>query len=46
MPPEPGWDYWDDEPGYPHFEWIDAVARWHTRLGYWDWVRARKELGE
>ena len=36
-------DYWSEDSDYPLRDWRHEVADDNTRLGYWEWVRDRKE---
>jgi len=33
--------YWEEYPDFPVEDWGNEVIQNHTRLGYWDWVKAR-----
>ena len=36
-------DHWSEDPDYPLRDWRHEVADDNTRLGYWQWVRDRRE---
>lgn len=36
-------DYWGEDARFPREDWVAAVANDDTRLGYWEWVAARRE---
>lgn len=35
--------YWDSDPDYPLSDWKYEVANDDTRMGYHEWVAAKKE---
>jgi len=39
-----GYGYWDEYPNFPVRDWIYDITNGDTRLGYWDWVRAKAEI--
>lgn len=39
-------DYWANDPEHPVGDWKYEVENNDTRLGYWEWVQARKDEGE
>lgn len=40
---EPERDPWGEDPEYPRKDWKHEVANDDTQLGYWDWVKHKKE---
>ena len=36
--------HWDEDEDYPVEDWQYEVANGDTRLGYWDWVKAKKGI--
>jgi hypothetical protein len=36
-------DDWVDDEEYPSMDWRYEVANEDTRLGYWEWVAAKRE---
>lgn len=38
--------HWDEDPDHPVEDWQNEVANGDTRLGYAEWVKAKKEAAE
>jgi hypothetical protein len=38
-------DWWGEDPEFPVEDWRYEVQADNTRLGYWDWVEVKREIG-
>lgn len=36
-------DFWSSDPDFPVSDWQYEVANGDTRIGYWEWVKIKKE---
>lgn len=46
MTTQPPTDHWIEDLPYPMSDWQSAVREDETRLGYWAWVEAQRDLTE
>uniref|UniRef100_A0A6M3LT21 Uncharacterized protein n=1 Tax=viral metagenome TaxID=1070528 RepID=A0A6M3LT21_9ZZZZ len=44
--PLDGYTIWDNHPDFPVEDWMHEVSNDDTRLGYWEWVRAKIEQND